>query len=172
MTNTFSAGAVDGPEPESAHPSGGRLGARAQDTWYTVDLPVLDVIMAFFREQPAGVLPRLSDIHEALDLPAEEIFRSAVRLEGEYLEVERIGSLSGWAIRSVTPAARRAVGQWPNPEVIANQLIAAMADAAANELDPDKRTRLQSATDVLGGVGREILISVTAAFVKAQMGLT
>ena len=171
MTNTFSAGVDDDPAPESAHQSGGRLDTKAEDTWYTVDLPMLDAIVAFLREQPAGVQPQLGDIHEALDLPAEEIFRSAVRLEGEYLELERIGSLGNWAIRSVTPAARRAVGQWPNPEAVANQLIAAMAHAAANELDPDKRTRLQSATDVLGGVGRDVLISVTTAFVKAQMGL-
>jgi hypothetical protein len=171
MTNTFSAGVDDDPEPEAAQLRG-RLHATAEDTWYTVDLPVLDVIVAFQREQPAGVLPQLDDIHAVLDLPAEEIFRSAIRLEGEYLELERTGALGGWVIRSVTPAARRAVGQWPNPEAVANQLIAAMAHAAANELDPDRRARLQAATDVLGGVGREILISVTAAFVKAQMGLT
>jgi hypothetical protein len=171
MTNTFSAGVGDDPEPEEAQPHG-RAHATTADTWYTVDLPVLDVIVAFQREQPAGVLPQLGDIHAVLDLPAEEIFRSALRLEGEYLELERVGSLGNWVIRSVTPAARRAVGQWPNPEAVANQLIAAMADAAAHELDPDRRTRLQAATDVLGGVGREVLISVTAAFVKAQMGLT
>jgi hypothetical protein len=171
MTNTFSADVDDDPEPETAQQHG-REHPATEDAWYTVDLPVLDGIVALLREQPAGVLPQLGDIHEVLDLPAEEIFRSALRLEGEYLELERIGSMGNWVIRSVTPAARRAVGQWPNPEAVANQLIAAMADAAAHELDPDRRTRLQTATDVLGGVGREILISVTAAFVKAQMGLT
>jgi hypothetical protein len=88
MTNTFSAGVDDDPEPQEAQPHG-RAHATTENTWYSVDLPVLDVIVAFQREQPAGVLPQLDDIYAVLDLPAEEIFRSAMRLEGGYLELER-----------------------------------------------------------------------------------
>jgi hypothetical protein len=69
-----------------------------------------------------------------------------------------------------TGEARRRLGMWPTPESLADRLVQAMAAAADQEPDEEKRGRLKAAASWLGSAGRDVLVDVTAAVINRQMG--
>ncbi len=74
-------------------------------------------------------------------------------------------------ILGVTDAARRAVGQWPSAETWADRIVQALLDAADQEPDEAKRSRLRSAAESLGGLGRDVLVGVLSGGITEAMAL-
>jgi hypothetical protein len=72
-----------------------------------------------------------------------------------------------WVL-GVTERARVAAGQWPKPEDLADALAKALEDAAESA-EPDERSRLQRAAEVLRGTAKEIVIRVITSW-GGQMG--
>ena len=64
--------------------------------------------------------------------------------------------------RKVTAAARRAVGQWPTAENLANELAVAFGEAADDEQDPERKNRLRQLASFLGETGKDIAAEVIA----------
>jgi hypothetical protein len=56
-------------------------------------------------------------------------------------------------ILGITDEARRAVGQWPSPEAVADRIVAELLAAASQEPDESKRTKLRAAAETLGSFG-------------------
>jgi hypothetical protein len=83
-------------------------------------------------------------------------------LDGEYLDVQRTGSFEHWGVFRVTPAARRAAGQWPTAENLIDRLIAGLEQAAERETDPAQKNRLHAVARELGTGAKAVAYSVAA----------
>ena len=70
----------------------------------------------------------------------------------------------------VTDAARRAVGQWPSPEVWVERLVQALHEAAEREPDPERRGRLRAMAEGLGGFARDVAVGVLSGGITQSMG--
>lgn len=141
-----------------------------EDTWFSRDLPVLDAAVRHVDEDTGRIAdPDL--LAEEAGIPRDDVRRSLQALSGVYLRTE--GTMQGdHLVMDVTPEARRAVGQWPTPENVANRLLAVLEQAADQTGDEEQRTRLRRAADSLKGLGRDVLPEVIASVItKGAMGL-
>lgn len=141
-----------------------------EDTWFSRDLLVLDAAVRLKEEDPT-LVPGSKELAEATGLPGEEVRRSLRALVGEYLDGESMAD-GDYSVEGIRPEARRAAGQWPTPENVADRLLATLEQAAEQEADPDEKGRLRRAADSLKGLGRDVLPEVIAnAITKGAMGL-
>lgn len=141
-----------------------------EDTWFSRDLPVLDAAVRLKEESP-GRLPMSEDIAGATGLPVSAVRLALGALSGEYVDTES-GVAEDFMVMGVTPAARRAVGQWPTPENVADRLVATLEQAADEATDEERQGRLRRAADSLKGLGRDVLPEVIANVItKGAMGL-
>lgn len=77
---------------------------------------------------------------------------------------------SPWAARTalqvtvdrVRERARRELGTWPTPNLLVDEIAAALARAADESSEPEQRSRLRAAADALYGFGRDIAVAVAA----------
>lgn len=71
------------------------------------------------------------------------------------------------AVQGVTEHGLRAVGAWPDDaELLADQLLAVLAERAKDEPEPEKRSKLAA----LGGMGRDVVVSVVSTTLARLMG--
>ncbi len=121
------------------------------DTWWTRDLPVLDVAVRLLEHH---------DLPEVTDIP-RETGPCSRGCGGAYVDVPKtMGDVEGWFVKTVTPQARCAVGQWPTPESVVDRL--AEAFGAAAERDPERRGKLRALANFLGEAGRDFAAEVVA----------
>lgn len=66
----------------------------------------------------------------------------------QYSDTSRMAGRDIDYITNPTGHARRTVGTWPTPESLADRIVAAFHEAAAEEPDPVRRSKLQQAADV------------------------
>jgi len=64
------------------------------------------------------------------------------------------------SIDGVTDAARRAAGQWPTPENLVERLAQGLLDAADQEPDEQKKSRLRSIAEGLRGFARDVVVGI------------
>lgn len=134
------------------------------DTWFSRDLPVLDVAV------------RLLDEYEDIDdraLVRETGFDAATvqqalrALVGTYLVPfdGQPGSGRIQYLQGITPAARRAVGAWPTPDSLVDQLLAALRESAGSDDVPatQEQSRAREILKAVGTGGRDVLVSVASA---------
>lgn len=140
------------------------------DTWFAIDLPVLEKTVELLEGEPVGL--RDTDVAEGVGLPVEDVRRALARLENGYVEMRwamrgpgRLGRIIG-----VNSDARRAVGQWPTGEVIATRLLAELDERVEATSDPDERSKLVRVRDALTGMGRDIFVDVAGAALSRTMG--
>jgi hypothetical protein len=70
-----------------------------------------------------------------------------------------------------TGHARRTVGAWPTPETLANRLTEALAKAADNEPDEEKRGWLKKTAAWLGSAGRDVAVDVASSVITKSTGV-
>jgi hypothetical protein len=142
-------------------------------TWENRDLPVLDAAVQFLEDpERRGSLPEASDLAEVTGLTIDDVGRALNALGDEYLQVEKtLGGYAHWAVSRVYPSGRRAVGQWPTPENLAERIVATLEQAAENEPDEERRSRLQQAASVLGSGARDLFIGVLASVIARGSGV-
>lgn len=138
-----------------------------ESTWEPRDLPVLDAVVRHFDEHPRSAGLRCEDIASLAGLDPTDVERALRILAPTYV---RLAPGLATSPQGVTDEARRAVGQWPSPELWADHIIRALQDAAEREPDDAKRTRLRAAADALGGFGRDLLVSVIANVATKPIG--
>jgi len=98
----------------------GKLGPM-EDTWTSRDLPVLDATVALLENRP---LVDVTDIAARAGLTVAETGSALQAMEGAYVELAiSMGGPESWSVQGVTPAARRAVGQWPSAESLITRLV-------------------------------------------------
>lgn len=135
-------------------------------TWESVDLPVLEAAVRFVGDRGWAELPQEFGLAPMVGLDAEGVEKALLRLDGEYIVADRVGGgLPNIGVNKIYPAARRAVGQWPTPETVAERLLTALESAAEAEQDEDKRTKLRQVAGFLGSTGKDLLVNVLAAVI-------
>jgi hypothetical protein len=142
-----------------------------QSTWESRDLPVLDAIVQHF-EEGGSDFPTVEQFAEATGLEVREVYRAVMALSPTYLELAMsLADEAETAIQSVTDEARRAVGQWPSPEVWADRIVRGLLDAADRDPDQERRSRLRAVAEGLGDFGRDVLVGVLSTGITKGVGL-
>ena len=80
------------------------------------------------------------------------------------------GVLNG-NVSQVTGKARREVGAWPTAEGVVDQLVAALAEAADAETEPERTSRLREAAETLGSTGYRIAVDVATKWAEHKAGV-
>jgi hypothetical protein len=133
-----------------------------ESTWESRDLPVLDAVVRYFEEHPPELIPQVFDIAEITGLDEMEAFRALQDLSDTYVDLRPVGPARNWHIVRVTDEARRAVGQWPSPESVVEQIARAFLKAADLEPDEQKRSRLRALGEGLLGFGKDVAANAVA----------
>jgi hypothetical protein len=141
-----------------------------RDTWFPRDLPVLDATVTLLGEG-AG-FPDVADIAERSGLEVTDVARALEALDGEYVDLQTMmGDPAAWFVRKVTSAARRAVGQWPTPEGLVDALAEAFGNAAEEEPDAEKKSRLRQVGTFLSSTGRGVATEVVSKVILHSAGM-
>lgn len=128
------------------------------------------VVEAFERDFDS--LPETQDIAQATGLPVDDVARALRALNNEYLSLSMtMGGPASWFVDSIRSSARRAVGQWPAPENLAEAIAAAMEQVAETASDPETRSKLRRASEAIGGLAKDVLVDVGTKVLERQIGL-
>lgn len=144
------------------------------DTWANRDLPVLEAVVRWFDDADAGMM-NWPDIVEWSGLDEDSVKRALRALDSAdppYINV--VGDASALyptSLAGVTERARRAVGAWPTPERLADQLVAALNAAADAEDDPERSGWLRRTAAWFGTAGRDFAVQVGATVLTKSTGL-
>jgi hypothetical protein len=143
-------------------------------TWTSRELPVLQAMVEYL-DDPAHTHIGPAGIAELSGLDEDQVVR-ALRALAEATPPFIQGSQPAQCtypvlVTGVSERARRAVGQWPSGEQLAEELLRRLQQAADDEPDPERRGRLRQATTVLGGVARDVVVEVASAVAARSMGL-
>jgi hypothetical protein len=142
-------------------------------TWYTRELPVLTAALQALEDNDYQHFPKATDLAPIVGLDATEVGKALRALDGEYIQASTdLTGLPGTSVHEVYPAGRRAAGQWPTPELVAQRLIAGLEAAAAAEADPEKKSKLKQTAVFLGSSGRDLLINLVASVIAKSAGLS
>lgn len=133
-----------------------------EETWRARDLPVL-VAAAELLER--SYLVTVSDIGERTGLDQGDVARSLEALNPTHVDFRRTetgGDPTFWYVLKITPEGRRALGQWPSPEGLVNQLVKGLRDAAMRDRDSVRQSQLIEVAGMLAGPIRDVAVQVAA----------
>jgi hypothetical protein len=144
------------------------------DTWTAYELPVLTYLVERFESADTHDV-QVAEIAQALNLTPVEVGRSLRKLADAAPPYVKVYAPAAElrdpdTVYDVTERARRAVGQWPTPESVADRLVAVLTDAAERVPDEEKRGLLRRTAVWLGGAGRDFAVEIGAAVVSRQIG--
>jgi hypothetical protein len=144
-----------------------------EDTWVSRDLPVLDAVVRLLDKGAWEVT--VADLAVDTGLDSKAVDRALEALQGPYVvEYKRLatgGIPDLWSVTEVTAAARRVVGQWPTAESLAARLAEAFSEAAEEEKDPERKSRLRQLASFLGETGKDVAAEVMAKVIMHQTGM-
>lgn len=142
-----------------------------ESTWEARDLLVLKAVVEI--EEETGSYALINDIATRTGIAGDQVERSVGALSREDPKLFSVIDASS-ASRTIfmgagdaTGEARRRVGAWPTPDSLADRIIAALEDTAANGESEEERTRAQKMLDGAKGVGKGVL---TGVLVKVMTG--
>ena len=134
-----------------------------ESTWERRDLPVLDAIVRYFDEHDGPEVPDVETYARPTGMEPGQVARAVRALSPRFIKTQATyGGPMNVAIVGITDEAREKVGQWPTPESVADRIVAALLEAAEQEPDERKRTKLRAAAETLGSFGRDLLVNVAA----------
>jgi len=155
------------------HPRTSAKGMTMEDTWVSRDLPVLDAAVRMLDNGAFEV--SVAEIAAETGFDPATVDRALTALEGPFVaDYQRYmsgGIPDTWNVMAVTAAARRAVGQWPTAESLAERLAVAFSEAADAEQDPERKSRLRQLASFLGETGKDLAAEIMAKVIMRQSGL-
>jgi hypothetical protein len=128
------------------------------DTWAARDLPVLDATVSLLEE---SYMVTVSDIAARTGLDDAAVARALEALDPVYVDFRKTttgGDPTFWYVLKVTPAARRAVGQWPTAESLIAALARELTASAQQEQDAERKGLLAYAARLVGDTLRDVSI--------------
>lgn len=144
-----------------------------EDTWVSRDLLVLDAVVRLLDK--SGHAAYVADIAAETGLEPAVVVKALDALDGpyvrDYTKQGTGGDPNPWWVEKVTPAARRAVGQWPTAEALAGRLAVAFSEAAEDEGDPERKSRLRQIASFLADTGKGVAAEVLAKVILRPAGL-
>ncbi len=157
-------------------PPSGTVGfpAVVDDTWTAYELPILAYLVERFESADTHDV-QVAEIAQTLNLSPADVGRSLRKLaDAAPPYVKAFAPAAEFRdpdmIYDVTERARRAVGQWPTPESVADRLVAVLSEAAEREPDDERRGFLRRTAAWFGGAGRDFAVELGAAVVSRQLG--
>jgi hypothetical protein len=140
------------------------------DTWAARDLPVLDATVGLLEQ---SYMVTVTDIAARTGLDAPVVAKALEALDPVYVDFRKTttgGDPRFWYVFKVTPEARRAVGQWPTPESLANRLADELAGAAQRETDSERQALLSYAARLIGDTLQEYTVRAAAGVLAPALG--
>ena len=151
-----------------------RYSCVVKSTWFDRELPVLEATIELFEAKQNLGMVSVAEIAEHSGIDPNEVFSSLLAMRGEYVELRLVmagGDPNPQAVVDVSSDARREVGQWPTPELLADRLAEAIRTAADTEQDTERKTKLRALAEAAGVVGRDLLVNVVTAATIGSLGL-
>jgi DNA-binding MarR family transcriptional regulator len=138
------------------------------ETWSWREAPLLQIAL---RESDAGRDAQFEDLAEESGLDQRVVWQTMKRLhDAGYVEAYFAAADSGY-VHEVTERTRRELGSWPSPESLLDQLVQAFNEAAEQETEPERKSRLRGVAEGLGGAGRTVALDLLSALIRQQAGL-
>jgi hypothetical protein len=143
-------------------------------TWEARDLPVLKAIVEIEDDTRRHV--KETQVAAATGLDAESVQRALAALGREdppFFELIDASSMGGaYYLGAVncTGHARRTVGAWPTADVLADRILVALEDVAANSPSEEARGTARRLLDSASGVGKGVLTGVLVNVLSGQVG--
>jgi hypothetical protein len=131
-----------------------------ESTWESRDLPVLEAVVRYIEERTRS--PEVFDVAQISGWDINDVLRALNVLDPTYVALRRVGPPEHWTVVRVTDEGRRAVGQWPSPESVVEQIARAFLKAADQEPDEQKRSRLRTLGEGLLGFGKDVAANAVA----------
>jgi hypothetical protein len=145
--------------------------SHVESTWATRDPPILVAAYRRVEAREPQSVGQLEEMRQELGLSVGELEAGLEALESAdppYIETVIAGGWTkdkagGGFITGVSERTRRELGAWPSADTFVEQLAAALSRAADEEPEPERKSRLREAAEVLGGMAREIAVNVISA---------
>ena len=134
-------------------------------TWETRDLPVLRAIVELSDEGERAIMP--AAIEQRTGFDHTTVVRSLRALANEsppFFKASEIDTGEVVYVTFPTGHARRTVGTWPPPDAWIDRLVSALNDSADQTVDPQEKSKLRTAAQALGSLGRDVVAEVLAAY--------
>ena len=140
------------------------------DTWAARDLPVLDATVGLLEH---SYMVTVTDIAAKIGLDPSIVAQALDALDPVYVDFRKTttgGDPRFWYVFKVTPEARRAVGQWPTAEALANRLAWELSVAARQERDAEQQGLLTYAARLIGDTLRDATVRAAEAVLAPAFG--
>lgn len=146
------------------------MAGQLEPTWGEEDYPVLLAAVRLLDQSGPGV--PAAEVKESAGLPSESVVRALRRLEPEYLKVSWVSTsgpptINFAVVLAATGAARRVVGQWPDPDTIAQEVVSELRRLA--DASPEGKAHPLKALFLGGAEAGASLVGTTIATVIARM---
>lgn len=131
-------------------------------TWVDRDLPVLIAAARLVEEREPGSIVTLDAVSRACGMAVDLTAKACLALDPTYLVLSgRSARLPDMVwIKQITDEGREAVGLWPAADTLADRIVCALEQLAAQDPDEDTRSRAQRAASALGTGASSILTGV------------
>ncbi len=106
---------------------------------------------------------------DKLDLAKDEVRRSLIRLESEYLTIKRLDPRPPM-VTAISGEARRAAGQWPDPEAITADIVRRLEEAADAAPEEKKRT-IKEFLHAAAAEGADLLGTAVGGAIRSGIGM-
>ncbi len=123
------------------------------------------------REVDAHGQVDFTDLASESGLDPVVVWRTMRVLDDEGLVDAHHAMMPSGFVTGVSGQTRRALGAWPGPEALLDQLVRVFTEAAERETEPDRKSKLRAIADGLAGAGRTVALDLIAAYFRQQAGL-
>jgi hypothetical protein len=145
-----------------------------KDAWGEVALPILRWIAQHEGGDPVSIGTLAEDLDREPMAIANELDRlsDGAFIEGAVRKTMSGGDPTSWHLYPLQLRERgaRAVGMWPSGDA-GDVLLRALREAEETESDLDRKGRLASALEALGGLTKSVVTELAVSVVKGAAGL-
>lgn len=140
--------------------------------WERRDLPVLRALAEHFDaiDAPRAGVDQLVKLTGKSEDEVQCALRDLWQADPPLIHGTKVDQLPYpvW-VDGVTERGLRMVGAWPDPQQLAERLLAGLEHAIEAEPDSVQRGRLQRAFETMRGVGKEVLVQVAANVISGAI---
>lgn len=148
------------------------------DELWSGDLAVLTKVVELYEKTGDELEPE--QLLEAFPGEQHDAVRHSLRRLGTHGYIETLTSGPAFdgsgvqidVITGVTEKGLRASGAWPdNADLLADRILAVLAEGAEHEPEPEKRSKLKAGLQGVGGMTRDVLVDVLGTALARSTGL-
>lgn len=140
------------------------------DIWFSRDLPILREVAR--RVEAGDESLDAKEIATTLGMDRKTVEDAGMRLEEDGYLADGVSAMGTGILRfeRVTAKGRREVGQWPNADVVADRLLAALQAAVDQAPEGPEKTKRRQVLEVVAAAGRDFAVQLGAMLVAQRIG--